>query len=163
MLMTDGLRGAVDYAGNGGIDGDSWMGPIPWGGPPWSITGTILHHTVAPVTIASIADGTSNTILIGERNYNKTPPVSQYFEPDENNGYIDGFDWDTIRWGYDVPVPDRMDNSTVSLQFGSSHPGVCQFVFCDGSVRSIHYGISLQVFQAVCTRQGGEVIDLDGL
>ena len=31
-------------------------------------------------------------------------------------------------------------------QFGSSHPGTCQFVFCDGSVQSLKYGMSPNVF-----------------
>jgi prepilin-type processing-associated H-X9-DG protein len=45
--------------------------------------------------------------------------------------------------------------------FGSSHPGGCQFVMCDGSVRSIRYGVTPAAFAAACTRNGGEVFNLD--
>ena len=45
--------------------------------------------------------------------------------------------------------------------FGSSHPGGAQFVMCDGSVRSIRYGVDPVAFAAACTRNGGEVFNLD--
>jgi prepilin-type processing-associated H-X9-DG protein len=45
--------------------------------------------------------------------------------------------------------------------FGSSHPGGCQFVLCDGSVRNVRFGIDPAAFAAACTRNGGEVLALD--
>jgi prepilin-type processing-associated H-X9-DG protein len=45
--------------------------------------------------------------------------------------------------------------------FGSSHPGGCNFVMGDGSVRSIRFGIDPVVFAAACTRARGEVVNLD--
>jgi prepilin-type N-terminal cleavage/methylation domain-containing protein/prepilin-type processing-associated H-X9-DG protein len=45
--------------------------------------------------------------------------------------------------------------------FGSSHAGGCNFVLCDGSVRSIRFSIDPTVFAGVCTRNGGEVVTLD--
>jgi prepilin-type N-terminal cleavage/methylation domain-containing protein/prepilin-type processing-associated H-X9-DG protein len=153
--MPDGMRGALDYAGSDGTDGNGPFSP--------GTNGCILIHTNGPVKYANITDGSSNTIVIGERNYNKSGLISAYNAWDENNGFVDGYDWDTIRWSYAVPIPDRNDNSYYSEQFGSSHPGGAQFVFADGSVRLISYGVSLQVFQAVSSRNGGEVFNLDDL
>jgi prepilin-type N-terminal cleavage/methylation domain-containing protein/prepilin-type processing-associated H-X9-DG protein len=46
-------------------------------------------------------------------------------------------------------------------QFGSSHPGGMNAVMCDGSVRTVRYGIDPVVWAATCTRNGGEVASLD--
>jgi prepilin-type N-terminal cleavage/methylation domain-containing protein len=153
--MPDSMRGAIDYAGADGTDGNGPFSP--------GTNGCVLYYANGPVTIANITDGTSNTIVVGERNYNKSGLISAYNAWDENNGYIDGYDWDLIRWAYAVPIPDRNDNSYYSEQFGSSHMAGCQFVFADGSVRLISYGVSLPTFQGVATRNGGETVDLNGL
>ncbi|MCY2996291.1 MAG: DUF1559 domain-containing protein [Planctomycetota bacterium] len=42
--------------------------------------------------------------------------------------------------------------------FGGPHPGVCQFVLCDGSVRPISIDIDLQTLTALVTRSGGEPV-----
>ena len=52
------------------------------------------------------------------------------------------------RSGYDNAAP-----------FGSAHPGGCNMVFCDGSVRTISYGVSETVHQHLGNRKDGEVID----
>ena len=42
--------------------------------------------------------------------------------------------------------------------FGGPHPGVCQFVLCDGSVRPISIDIDLQTLTGLVTRSGGEPV-----
>jgi prepilin-type N-terminal cleavage/methylation domain-containing protein/prepilin-type processing-associated H-X9-DG protein len=42
--------------------------------------------------------------------------------------------------------------------FGSFHSGGAQFVFCDGKARLLSDSIDLEVFQALCTPQGGEAV-----
>ncbi len=41
---------------------------------------------------------------------------------------------------------------------GSFHPGITQFVFLDGSVTGIQDGIDLNVYQAMATVNGEEII-----
>jgi prepilin-type N-terminal cleavage/methylation domain-containing protein len=150
------LRGAIDYAGNGGT------GP---GGSYSTINNGLVIPRLAspdkPVSLTNIPDGASNTLLVGERNFNRAR-LGQSWQWDENNGYFDGYDWDVIRWGYDIPAPDRWDDSFYDYRFGSSHRAGVQFVFGDGSVRTIYYTISLTTFQRLCDRADGLPIDPDG-
>jgi prepilin-type processing-associated H-X9-DG protein len=45
-----------------------------------------------------------------------------------------------------------------SAVFGSYHPGICQFAFCDGSVRPLPVGIDAHVLGLLASRNDGEVI-----
>ena len=157
--MPDGPRGAIDYAGNGGTGEFVFPDGFPW----LNQNGVVIPRSnSARLNSSRIPDGTSNTLMVGERNVNlaRLGDSSQW---DENNGYIDGWDWDTIRWGYEVPAPDRRDDSWYDWRFGSSHIGVLNGVFCDGSVRTIRFNIDLGAFQRICNRQDGQVVNFDDL
>jgi prepilin-type processing-associated H-X9-DG protein len=43
--------------------------------------------------------------------------------------------------------------------FGSAHSNGCNFVFCDGSVRTISYGINILVHKRLANRMDGLPID----
>ena len=42
--------------------------------------------------------------------------------------------------------------------FGGPHPGVCQFVFCDGSVRPIRNSIDTANLRRLAARNDGEAV-----
>lgn len=149
-------RGALDYAGNGGTqyrvrrpsallfpDPSSWVGA----------NGAVIPHAdPLNVGLGEISDGASSTILVGERNFNRLR-MADPTQRDENNGYIAGYSWDSIRWGYAIPAADREDIASDSdTRFGSSHPLITQFVLCDGSVKSLNISVNLTVFQGLCDR-----------
>ena len=70
--------------------------------------------------------------------------------------------------GHTGPSPDEawIDvpnyNKSGADDFHSRHPGGCNFLFCDGSVRFVKETINAQVFSFI-TRAGGEVISSDQL
>ena len=52
--------------------------------------------------------------------------------------------------------------SRIILVSAASHPGVVQFVMCDGSVQALSTNIDGPVLDAMATRDGGEVYDVNG-
>jgi prepilin-type N-terminal cleavage/methylation domain-containing protein len=154
-----------DYAINGGdyqIDAGSGPNSYAQGDNPtyqWSDTskgtGVCYFHTV--VSIDQIRDGTSLTYLVGEKNV-----AFGAFDLGDDQGVFVGYDLDNTRWTTTAwpPVPDG--SAPKYEQFGSSHPTVCQFVFCDGSVHEISYSIDPQVHRRLGNRQDGKIVENDG-
>jgi hypothetical protein len=46
--------------------------------------------------------------------------------------------------------------------FGGNHPRINQFVYCDGSGRAVQTSVDLVVYEAMATRNQGEVVQGDG-
>jgi prepilin-type processing-associated H-X9-DG protein len=73
-----------------------------------------------------------------------------------------GADYDIVRWaghhqrGNLVPRQDKKDFEH-DESFGSPHPSGCQFLFCDGSVRTIGYDIDVRTHRQQANRHDQEV------
>jgi prepilin-type N-terminal cleavage/methylation domain-containing protein/prepilin-type processing-associated H-X9-DG protein len=141
-LVTHGL---CDYAANN-LDNGSGAIRANGFGPP-------LH-------IADITDGTSATLLVGEKRMNLFY-LGQLPRSDDNEGYSAGNDWDTMRNANNPPAPDTNEDSDERgfANFGSSHRTGLNVVFADGSVRLISFGIDPTVFSRLGTRADGQPID----
>lgn len=107
-------------------------------------------------SLRDITDGTSNTLLVGEK-YMEVGSVGQGYGDDQTM-YL-GDDADVRRWCMFPPVRDRR-NFDDPDRFGGMHPAGCQFVFCDGSARPVPYTIDATVFRRLGNRKDGQVIDL---
>lgn len=139
-----GSSAKSDYAGN---CGDA-MG---------NYNGAVIRRSCKPsIDFAQFVDGTSNTILIGEKQTN----VNNFGgSGGDNEAYVNsGWDQDEIRWGAlnNAPQPDFLHPveppAFWSGRFGSSHDGAFNVVLVDGSVRSISYNVDAETFRRVCVR-----------
>jgi prepilin-type N-terminal cleavage/methylation domain-containing protein/prepilin-type processing-associated H-X9-DG protein len=129
--------------------------------------------------IRDIADGSSSTLMIGERS--RDVADSTWVGVSDPNSILCTKDnWpiktcasamfmvlgrtgpaSDILYG-SVPAGNTPNSSGAGADgFRSMHPGGCNFLFGDGSVRFIKETIAPNVFQALATRAGGEVIGAD--
>jgi prepilin-type N-terminal cleavage/methylation domain-containing protein len=155
--------GRSDYAANGGsldnsADGAMMIATASGVRPDGSvITGnfaasppdTRVLSWRGQITIVGISDGTSNTLLVGEKHL--TPAnIANAAGPDRSV-------FGGVRNAYRRNAGVGIQNGTVERsplvadyrnpgplaneRFGSWHPGICQFVLCDGSVRPLKNSI----------------------
>jgi prepilin-type processing-associated H-X9-DG protein len=170
-----------------GVTGrDSYKETLPGTGNPTATSAKLpgqdgILYVNSKVTFAAITDGTSNTLLIGER------------PPDHTTEY--GWNW--VAWGYDgfgfgagdcllgvrerIPSmrtapalyrPGSPTNSTDWNHYWSLHPNGGMWLMADGSVRFISYsagsavvtqvnGVNVTLLEAMASRAGGEVFKND--
>ena len=144
------IRAVNDYVGNGGL---STRNGFPWGS---GTNGGVIVRSghVDPVAFQDIRDGSSNTVLAGEKAVN--PQDYDRFSCSDNEGYTSGWDWDIIRWGNQVPVKDKKANNC-ERRFGSAHAGGLNMVFVDGSVHFVSFYVEEQPFRNACHREDGNI------
>ncbi len=119
----------------------------------WRCRGIFFRSTwFKPVKLASITDGTSHTVMIGE----DVPEYNYHSTAFYSNG-----DWCSCN----IPLnhlmnlpPDSPDIWPEAQGFRSKHPGGVHFCACDGSVRYISDSIDPMAFRVSCTRNGEEQI-----
>jgi len=102
-----------------------------------------------PKRFASITDGLSNTLLIGEDVVQHNASSAAYYA---NGDYCACHG--PINYKPKPPTPLDWANVTT---FRSNHPGGAQFAIADGSVRFISQSADQLLYRGLCTRGGGEV------
>jgi len=114
--------------------------------------GNGVFYRNSQTKLLDIVDGTSQTLAAGERSYKRSPStwVGSVTGADEAQALVLG-------------VADHTPNHPAghAEDFSSSHTGVTNFLFCDGSVRGIPSTISPGVWAALATRHGNEVVPGD--
>lgn len=147
----NGTGASGDYAGNAGS-----------GNPP-ARDGVILEHRVngvgvdiiGQVRLASIRDGLSNTLLIGEKHVRKgfvAPPL----DASPYNGAEILFSARYAGPSWKLAVADEQQEV-----FGSWHQAGVAFSMCDGSVRRISETIAPGVLELLAMRNDRQPISAD--
>jgi prepilin-type N-terminal cleavage/methylation domain-containing protein/prepilin-type processing-associated H-X9-DG protein len=129
-------------------------------------TNGIFNVSSPGIRLAEVRDGTSNTLMVGER-----PPAANLFE-----GWWGASDYDSLLstrqlYGdlFGAPgcvLPGLFSPGSLqgpcngdSNHFWSFHSGGANWLFADGSVRFLSYAAS-QLTIPLATRNGGEVVDV---
>jgi len=112
---------------------------------------------------AHILDGTSTTLMFGEKSLNPSLYDNWDGGGDATSLY-EGQDLEVHRYGGPDHPPHR-DQAGVStpVVFGGPHAGGLQVVMCDGSVRSLNYDIDLTTFGYLIDRADGNKVNLEEL
>jgi prepilin-type N-terminal cleavage/methylation domain-containing protein/prepilin-type processing-associated H-X9-DG protein len=135
--------------------------------------------TTKKVTVGHVTDGTSNTLLFGER-FHKDPNYDYQLRLEtviwsRGKSTIGAWAYPSLAHvtlaagapiNYLMPPYDRNISEATRRQYrynaafayGSGHPGGANFAFADGAVRFLADSTSLTVLKSLSTRAGGEVI-----
>jgi prepilin-type N-terminal cleavage/methylation domain-containing protein/prepilin-type processing-associated H-X9-DG protein len=134
----------------------------------WGTAQAVPFRGGPPTTMSSISDGTSSTLMVGER-----PPIPElscgvwgYSELDSAMGLPNTKQWCATADQQGKPCPGgnqwfqpgRPGNWCDGNHFWSNHAGGGNWLFCDGSVHFLNYNIGTAVQAALATKAGGEVI-----
>ena len=160
------LEGGGPYVGSG-----SGFEPVELAvGNYLGVFGTLEFHDVCPsgscegdgslffqrgIRFAEITDGLSHTFLVGER--------SAKLAPGTWLGVVTGGAHAPARICAVATYPPNSEAEAEHYfhNFSSRHPSGTHFLRADGSVQLIPETINEEVYHALCTRSGGEVVSQD--
>ena len=157
------------YCMNGGVDWPGYhAGPTTVAGAashtwPDIANSTGVEWWRSQFTRASIRDGMSNTYLIGEKYLNADSYDGWAGGGDAQSMYI-GSDQETARYvspNYNFTRDRRGFSAPES--FGGPHSSGCQFVLCDGSVRSVNWNVDPELHRRMGHRSDGLPVDISQL
>lgn len=158
----------ANYVGSfgSGVPGtdDGYGGLLSWedyieANPNRQVQGTGMFWHNSNLRFRDVTDGLSNTVCVGEHKTNLRPDPAH---PDEQ--------WFST-WGAVIPEGEEAVARVLGLadhppnhpdthldDFSSSHTGGAHFMFGDGRVRFLTENVDLNLFKAISTRSGGEVV-----
>jgi prepilin-type N-terminal cleavage/methylation domain-containing protein len=137
----------------------------PTNAPQSLVVSSWAYNTRFPV----IEDGTSSTFLVGEKHV----PAKMFGRPKVGDGpiysgawtcfagRIAGFEDPLARGPNDISPSGGVVDGIYARKFGSFHPGVCQFAFCDGSTRIVRVTIDGANLRRFAVRNDAEVITVN--
>ncbi len=137
------------------IMGDATTDPPTVPAGSYAPPGAKLLTWKSRTDFASLTDGTSNTILVGEKHVRP----SRYGIASEDGAVYNGDHPSNFSrcGGPGYPLA-RFPTDEFKVNFGGSHPGIVNFVFGDGSVRGASVLISTDILGRLTARNDNEVV-----
>jgi prepilin-type N-terminal cleavage/methylation domain-containing protein len=168
-----GPGAALDYrrgsyrAMGGRTDGSGWWDNADHVNlnPAWKgVLHTVGTGQLTSETMASITDGTANTLAVGEYTTRTNPArgtfwAYTYTSYNSSNALPEAR---TILADYNkcVAINGAGGSNACKRSWGSFHPGGMQFLLCDGSSRFLASTIDMYVWVSLATIAGGEAVQL---
>jgi prepilin-type N-terminal cleavage/methylation domain-containing protein/prepilin-type processing-associated H-X9-DG protein len=159
-----------------GINGTQAPGPLSLNGGRKGLDGIFFHQS--KVRIGDITDGTSNTLMVGERPPSADLSFGWWFGGDGKSHLEDGtgegtlgaveseyFTWLTSAYSCQKPgklgfQPGDVNDNCDQAHFWSLHSGGANFLAADGSVHFLSYGIDPNTFLYLCVRFDGQSVSI---
>jgi prepilin-type N-terminal cleavage/methylation domain-containing protein len=134
----------------GKYNGGGWE----WAKIDYAANGLAIPNRPRTLRFANFTDGTSNTVLVGE----KALDVRAYTKPTWNwdEPYFAGGAGGTQRSG--ALITQDAPGGFFPNNWGSPHPAGAQFAFGDASVHLVPYATPSATVRALLTPDGGEVV-----
>ena len=129
------------------------------GGPsPWTITSWSSRTQFAKIT-----DGLSNTFLVGEKHVAQGQfglEIDSGGSPLGDGSFYNGdpLNENAARVAGPSHLLARSPDDRYNVQFGSYHPGICQFLMGDGSVRPLEVTVTGTVLSRLAVRDDGQPV-----
>jgi prepilin-type N-terminal cleavage/methylation domain-containing protein/prepilin-type processing-associated H-X9-DG protein len=127
--------------------------------------GSGVFYRNSKTKLVEISDGTSNTFAVGERGamFTQSPwagvmTAGTTITTPGAPVYQSVMEWAPTMVMARVGWKPLNDGISEPYDFFSPHRNAGQFLFADGSVRSLSTGTSVYVLQALATREGNEVL-----
>jgi prepilin-type N-terminal cleavage/methylation domain-containing protein/prepilin-type processing-associated H-X9-DG protein len=144
----------------GEYNGGGWS----WAHTDYGANAHVIPNRPRCLSVAYITDGTANTVLVGEKamsptNYQR--PTWYWDEPfflGGSGGTQRGFAGPKQSDGVSIVQDSVNMGFAYRYNWGSAHPGGAQFLFADGSVRQLRYGLPSGTVLALLTPHGGELV-----
>ena len=161
------------YTGYLGVTGsDEWFEDGYWGSNGrngmFAVSSSLFALTKRSVKMASITDGTSNTVAIGERPVHKVGDFGWWYATDFDSllGHPsnDNYYGNAIGGGSPAcPRPsyfrqDTLEGRCAHTHYWSMHTGGANWGLADGSVRFLTYSAANPTLVSMATINGGEVV-----
>jgi prepilin-type N-terminal cleavage/methylation domain-containing protein/prepilin-type processing-associated H-X9-DG protein len=132
----------------------------PYNNPDNPFPDPVISYT-SYTNFASITDGLSNTLLVGEKHVR----IGRLgMASDGDDAYYSGYGYVTAQRSAGPANPLArfpQEGGGVARRFGSWHLGICNFVFCDGSVHPLPVSINLETLRRLAVRNDGLPVSLD--
>jgi hypothetical protein len=160
----------ADYVANSGsVRSGETAGPgagaTTFTSPYANIEQNGLTYSQSQVTIGQIADGTSKTMMVGEK-YLTPTNYDNGADAADDQSMFGGHDRDFNRYTVDSctarvnpPMQDTPGTGECGFnwRFGSAHPAGLHIAYADGSVHQIEYGVDLLIWMKLGGRTDDDV------